>query len=142
VISVMLPLPPSANHAFRNVAGRGRVTSPDYKAWKMHAGLLLKVRAAGQSVEASKYEVEIIVPAKMRGDIDNRIKPIVDLLVASGRVCDDRHMQSVMISRSAHVEDGQCKVMARAADNEASAIAGRGPKPLPALPRLAGAEAA
>ena len=102
-----VPPPPSVNSAFRNVAGKGRVKTREYQAWRNNAVALLlgtvKTRVAGS------FSVTIDLPWNMRGDIDNRVKGIVDALVASGKVDDDRFMDALHVYRTAipphaHVE--------------------------------------
>lgn len=61
--------------------------------------------------------MEIHLPEMMRGDIDNRIKAIVDFLgpKSMGLTPDDKHMWKVSIERSLDVEPGWCHVTVRAA---------------------------
>ncbi len=94
-----IPPPPSVNSAFRNVAGKGRVKTREYQAWRNNAVALLmgtvKARVAGP------FSVAINLPWNMRGDIDNRVKGIIDALVSSGKVDDDRFMDSLHVHRTA-----------------------------------------
>jgi Holliday junction resolvase RusA-like endonuclease len=48
---------------------------------------------------AGPVAVAILLPRKMRGDIDNRIKPILDALVGSCRIDDDRNVAKVTASK-------------------------------------------
>lgn len=97
-MTIRLPLPPSVNAMYVNVVGRGRRKSGVYKAWVRTAGTLLNIQRPAKV--SGPYEIEIRVPLKMRGDADNRIKPLLDLLVAHGVTDDDKHAKRVSISRA------------------------------------------
>lgn len=110
-----LPLPPSVNALYANVRGRGRIKSAAYKKWQLGTGLLLVVQSRGQDDISGPYSVAIKLPAKMRGDIDNRCKALLDLLTVTGITEDDRRCQKVEIARSPYVTDGFCEVEVQAA---------------------------
>ena len=82
-----LPFPPSVNSMFRNVNGRGRVKSAEYKAWLVEAGVMLKQQKPRPP--NGRVRITVDLDDKRRGDADNRIKPIIDLLVAHGVIPDD-----------------------------------------------------
>ena len=44
--------------------------------------------------------VSVALPVKMRGDVDGRLKAILDALVDSRRIDDDRHVVSVSASKT------------------------------------------
>lgn len=99
-----LPMPPSLNNAYENFQARSKKTgkmvtrrrkSDEYDAWKNTAiGCILQAVAADRRI-AGPVCVAIALPEKMRGDVDNRIKPILDALVKSGRIDDDRNVIEV-----------------------------------------------
>lgn len=94
----IIRLPPSVNQCWYNVPKRGRKNTPVYEAWATAAGWEMKI---ARPVKVSgPYFLEILVHPGMPGDIDNRIKPISDLLVKLDLVDDDKHAQSVTIRRS------------------------------------------
>jgi Holliday junction resolvase RusA-like endonuclease len=95
----LLP-PPSANNAFVN-GRKGRFKSKPYKVWCAYACAAIKGRVPGKDRVGGKFYVAINLPAKMRGDIDNRVKGILDALVASTRVDDDKHMDELHVCRRA-----------------------------------------
>lgn len=72
---IFLPFPPSVNDMYI----RGKVLSPDYRAWKMEAGLKLNRQHIGTIT--TRCIVHIDLDDSRRGDCDNRAKPILDLLV-------------------------------------------------------------
>lgn len=96
--SFLLPTPPSTNNLFINVKGRGRIKSRQYKAWAEEAGW----RLLAQRVRPVSGRVHVTIRAirkdGRRRDIDNIIKPILDLLVAQRVISDDRHVEMVSAS--------------------------------------------
>ena len=93
----VISTPPSANALFHNRKG-GRFKTRAYTAWiKGELLALTSQRAKPVGVRAG---VSIKLPRKTRGDCDNRIKPVLDLLVRAGILVDDRsdYVASVSIS--------------------------------------------
>jgi Holliday junction resolvase RusA-like endonuclease len=88
-----LSLPPSVNSAWLNIQGRGRVKSSAYRLWERESLKAIdKLYLPAVHPEAGLVvRLELPRPDK-RSDLDNRIKPILDLLVASGVIADDRHV--------------------------------------------------
>jgi Holliday junction resolvase RusA-like endonuclease len=109
-ITLKLPVPPSTNNLFVN-GKRGRFKSQRYKDWVLEAHSWLKQQTCGVVIGA--YLVEITLPEMIRGDIDNRIKPISDFLVTEGVTPDDKHLWKVSVERNPNVEPGWCHVTAR-----------------------------
>lgn len=99
----LLP-PPSINNAFINVPMRGRAKSKEYSKWCVYAKAAIKVGVPEAEAIVGKFIVAINLPRKMRGDIDNRVKGILDALVTSGRIQDDRHMEELHVCRRADRE--------------------------------------
>lgn len=109
VVTVNLPLPPSVNDAF--AARRGShllMKTAAYHAW---------ARAVRDELEAAKltlptlqygpYGLWVALPEKMRGDIDNRVKLLSDMLCVSRKdefrlaiVKDDDHMDALYVERA------------------------------------------
>lgn len=83
-----LPYPPTVNNMFENNSrGRGRRKSDGYVSWISEAGARLtkeKIKKCNGKVYVS---ISAKAPDKRKRDIDNIIKPILDLLV-SYRVID------------------------------------------------------
>jgi crossover junction endodeoxyribonuclease RusA len=110
-VTLALPVPPSTNNLFINVRGRGRIKSQRYRDWVLEAHSWLKQQTCGVVIGA--YLVEITLPEMIRGDIDNRIKPISDFLVTEGVTPDDKYMWKVSVERNPNVPPGECHVTAR-----------------------------
>lgn len=99
-----LPLPPSQNNMFINGrAGKGRFISPLYKAWKNEASMCAYLQNKARIEGPFAVQINAVRPDKRRRDIDNLIKPLVDLLVSQGFVTDDSEMQQVTAT---WVQDG------------------------------------
>ncbi len=96
---VKLPLPPSANKLFANVPGKGRVQTRAYKNWRKNAVLSIFAQVRADQRIGGPVALSICVPSGMRGYLDNRLKALIDSLVASNRIDDDKHVQSITILR-------------------------------------------
>lgn len=89
--------PPSLNHAFINAGKAGRIKSPIYRGWQTMAHLELR-RQSGWHVPGRIKVYLHFNRAETRADLDNLIKPVLDLLVAAGRIADDRNVVHVEAS--------------------------------------------
>lgn len=97
-------MPPSLNNAYENFQARSKKTgkmvtrrrrSDAFDAWKNTAvGCILQAVPAAHRIRGPIC-VAIALPEKMKGDVDNRIKGVLDALVASGRIDDDRNVIEV-----------------------------------------------
>lgn len=88
--------PPSLNNLFVNARkGRGgRFKSATYKAWQARA--FIQLRRQGEWHVPGKVRIRIILNRKeTRADLDNVIKPTLDLLMAAGRISDDSNVVEV-----------------------------------------------
>lgn len=79
--TVQLPFPPSTNNLFLNVRGRGRIRSKAYRAWSEAASWELLSQRPAKLVGPVAVCIHLVAPNKRRMDADNRIKPVLDLLV-------------------------------------------------------------
>ena len=83
-----MPFPPTANTNWRQ--GNGKVyISVGYKAWREHAGLELNRQKPRKFEMPVRVALFLTPPTKQRLDLDNRIKPVLDLLVAHKVLTDD-----------------------------------------------------
>jgi len=97
--SVEISVPPSLNHAYRNVPGRGRAKSSEYASWMNDAVKILWALVPAAQRISGPVSITIALPEKLQGDIDNRVKPILDALVKSGRIDDDRNVHEIYVRR-------------------------------------------
>lgn len=85
--TLLLPSPPSTNNLFRNTR-RGRVKSEHYERWISEAGWRLKLQRPAPVLGPVVVLIGV-ERTNTRADIDNRIKPTLDLLVAHQLIKDD-----------------------------------------------------
>jgi hypothetical protein len=109
MIRISLPLPIPSNSAYRNVAGVGRVKTKRMKAWLLEAGWMVKTQRFKPIV--GPYRFAIYVPAKMRGDVDGRVKLAQDLFVSLGLTPDDHYAVYSYAERNASVPKNECLVV-------------------------------
>jgi Holliday junction resolvase RusA-like endonuclease len=77
MVSLDLPMPPSTNRLWRSV-GQRVIKSEEYRRWLHVAGWRLKEQRARRV--PGRVEVGLTV-GKSTGDLDNRTKALLDLLV-------------------------------------------------------------
>lgn len=98
------PVPPSTNNLYvdritkggKRPGPGGRRKHPRYKEWIKVAGLILISQM--QEPIASPVNIELCIPRDRRRDLDNYIKPTIDLLVLTGLIDSDRgpHVYSIV----------------------------------------------
>lgn len=98
--SLVLPLPPSANASYRNVSGKGRAKTKAYKNWRTDAVKSIWAQVRADKRVGGPTAVTIYIPVGCALDLDNTIKPILDALVQSRRIDDDRNVWSILAFRS------------------------------------------
>lgn len=97
--------PPSLNNAFVNVRGKGRVPSKAAVAWKKaaRADIMLQrpalIRSGAIIKPGRRWACEIHLPLTLKGDIDNRVKLLVDVLGEMQITPDDSCMDFLVVSR-------------------------------------------
>lgn len=99
-IEVHLPMPPSVNRIWRaNKAGSKRVsTSQEYRNWRAHADILaISMRALhGVKKIQGPFEAHIVIK-RGRGDLDNRIKGVLDWAQSRELVRNDSDCQKLLV---------------------------------------------
>jgi Holliday junction resolvase RusA-like endonuclease len=87
----ILTFPPSANTMWRIRRGRcsGMMLSEDYRAWKDEAGTELMVQRPTKIKGPVQIAIGLNRKGKRRWDIDNRVKPLIDLLASHLVIEDD-----------------------------------------------------
>ncbi len=97
-LHLAVSVPPSVNAMYLNLPGRGRVKTGAYKKWCKEAEWAIagaKAWQANKRAFGPGFKVTLFLPMNMRGDIDNRLKPILDLLVRMRVTVDDKHAAEV-----------------------------------------------
>ncbi len=112
--TVVIPLPPSTNGLFSNVRNGGRVVTVKYKNWRAEAGWILRKAQAERIVFPIPgpcwFWAKIELPVKDRGDIDNRHKAAIDLLVSLGLTPDDKWQWRAIQERCEDVDAGTARL--------------------------------
>lgn len=71
-----LPMPPSANKTRRFTGKKGGVMNPKYRQWKKQVGLTLK-----RPPQLLTGKLHLVLKVYLcRGDLDNRVKPVQDIM--------------------------------------------------------------
>jgi len=104
-VKIILPVPPSVNTMYFNVPGRGRVKTKEYSLWRTAAVAMIQAQTLREKRIEGHIAIRIYLPTKMRGDIDNRIKPLLDALVESKKIDDDKNVQSIIITKTRQEDD-------------------------------------
>lgn len=107
VIEFTMPIPPSVNHLFMS-RGNKRVKTPDYAAYMDRA---MQEIVFVQKVPHLSGEVAIFAEIRRfsdLSDLDNRLKGLLDAIVASRVIDDDKHIIEIGAKWSKTVET--CKV--------------------------------
>lgn len=81
----LLPFPPTANHMWKHASRKGagqHYLSAKYRAWKDAAGKQLLVQRAKSIKGPVRVLIGLCSPTNHAWDLDNRIKPVLDLLVS------------------------------------------------------------
>ena len=92
-----IPTPPSANHLFRNLPNKGRVKSRHYEDFTRRA--VTAIRQQGVQPLAGRV-IAIFGVERMsaQADIDNRLKAMLDSIVAAGVIEDDSLVTAIAIA--------------------------------------------
>jgi Holliday junction resolvase RusA-like endonuclease len=110
-----VPMPPSLNNAFVNVAGKGRVRSKAYRAWAEVAGWMVKARMNGAVNGPVTVSIDICPSTRRAYDLDNRAKPCLDLLVSCGVIPDDSNKIIKALTIREVAEGPECVISLEAA---------------------------
>ena len=94
---LFLPVPPSANKLHEGT-GRKRRKTPAYDAWREEAGWEINIQRP-IPLSAKHFRVHIVANIDHGRDLDNIIKPLLDLLVHHDLVVDDAWCDSLRPDR-------------------------------------------
>ena len=85
-----IPRPPSVNALYKNVPGKGRVKTKEYRQWIKEAGWILKAQGFTPMTGWVAMSVRVVKPDRRKRDLMNIEKALSDLLVSTGVIEDDR----------------------------------------------------
>lgn len=106
-VNLSIDIPPSVNRVWRSVRGKV-IKSADYKNWLNMAGWQIQAQRPGKIDGA--YTLHVTFPECMRGDLDNRVKAISDILQKQGVIENDSYAFEIHLMRRDSVPDGKCYV--------------------------------
>lgn len=99
MIDIVLPWPPSVNMIWRR--GQGHTyRHPKYVAWITEAGWVVKSTRPKPEMVVGPFSatITLIPPKGFRGDIDNRVKVLLDLAQKLRLIENDRLCQRLDVS--------------------------------------------
>lgn len=106
-------MPPSSNNMFATYNGR-RIISREYKAWRAleEANLAIQWRRCGSPAFERHLWLTIHLGLNYKGDIDNRVKPLLDLLgKAIPDFPNDRWIDRITVDRSPGLDGARVLIM-------------------------------
>jgi Holliday junction resolvase RusA-like endonuclease len=91
--------PPSTNNLYiARKDGKGRARTSQYKAWQLEAQQIVMI--SGCPREGWKHvRVEVRAPVNYQRDIDNTLKPTLDVLTTMGVIHDDCWIDQLEVRR-------------------------------------------
>lgn len=107
-VIVLTRPPPSVNHMFRTGDGNRRYRSSEYNTWKKEAGWEVASQRPLKFLDDVAVVIELKRP-RINADVDNRIKPALDLL--TGLVWPDDRQVVEVTARWADIEG--CRITVR-----------------------------
>ena len=109
IMTLNLPLPPSVNNAF--VARYGSHRTAKSGAYKFWLNQVDEEMIGGPELHPGPYGLWVGLPVAMRGDIDNRVKLLSDVLHEKlAVVSDDKLMRGLYVGRVDGMAADRCAV--------------------------------
>ena len=101
--SIVLDAPPTANLIWR--VGKGRsYKSHAYRSWIKDSIAQFWVQGPySRMLEKTPLWLDVLVNIDRKSDLDNRLKPILDLLQRAKAIADDRYVDRISLARSTDI---------------------------------------
>lgn len=99
MITLSLPLPPSTNNLWRVFGGRA-IKSQEYRDWIARAHSIVAASVGNLEPTKAPCVVRIQISVRRRRDVDNSIKPVLDVLAGLVYANDS---QVWMVTASRHM---------------------------------------
>lgn len=110
MIELTLPLPPTVNHAYGQ-RGKVRYLRKGYKIFKHEVAVIVaNENARGHFPRPKRVGVAVVLHMTGRGDIDNRVKPLLDALEEAHVFENDSQVGELKVTRGYPVKGGRCHV--------------------------------
>lgn len=104
-------IPPSANRLWKFVGGRKPYPSVEYDIWRSAAEWEIAARGMPNGWRLYNGPIRVTIRAgKVRGDLDNRIKPILDAIQRSGCIANDSQAHHIDAMWSGEVAKGKVAI--------------------------------
>jgi Holliday junction resolvase RusA-like endonuclease len=98
-VTVRLSAPPPSTNALYLYARGKRVRAPAYRRWAERAAWEM-VAQAGRRRVTGAWTAHVVLPKTIRGDLDNRLKGLVDAVVRAGITADDRFLTGLTVEKT------------------------------------------
>ena len=95
MVEFEIPLPPSVNH-FYGQNGVRRFKTDEAKDWELEAGFMIRNQIKRIIEMKGKIDIRLEYYFKRERDLDNGIKPILDLLQDMGFYKNDNQVWSIL----------------------------------------------
>ena len=110
---VTLPWPPTVNTFYSVNKGR-KLISKKGRAYKKEAGYFLKAKGLTGPIAV---EIACNPPDKRKRDLDNILKPLLDVMTENGVYEDDSQINYLLIYKCSEVEKGTVEIKVRENEN-------------------------
>lgn len=100
MITLDLPMPPSVNRIWRRKGGGGMYLAKEYQDWIKQADgfLLAQKRELKGSAIKGPFELRLTISDRdRRGDLDNRLKTILDFCQRVNLISNDKHAEKITL---------------------------------------------
>lgn len=124
VICYVLSVPTSTNCLFTGT-GKGKHKTADYTDWIAAAGGEIVAQRPKMPIKAlpsGPYAVTVEISETDPGDIDNRMKAVLDLLVRMQITPDDRWLWGQSSRRTRTIPSGKIRVVIRTVEPDLEAL--------------------
>jgi Holliday junction resolvase RusA-like endonuclease len=109
MIRLIVPAPPSVNELFRNHGNR-RVKTKKYNDWISECSWRIKLQHQGTM--QGRYIILLAVERKsLAADQDNTVKPLIDILVKTKVIRDDKYVTASAVSWLPAPDTKACKAV-------------------------------
>lgn len=111
MVTITLPMPPTANHIWQHAGGR-HYLSAAYEQFKRHvANQIMVADLPTYLKERIAVRIDLHFKSKHRCDIENRVKALNDAISQSSKLwADDALIDLLIVQRKENDSNGKCVV--------------------------------